>query len=592
MLHIYRYIFFICSGAQDLEIHLQSQKHKKNIQSCSNVANISIFFNQLPKSTQLINAAEAALAYHTIVHHSSYRSMDCTPKLNAEIYCDSDIAKNVFCARTKTESIINKVIGPHSLDVAMQCLKEISFFGVCTDASNHGSLKLFPILIQFFDYKLGGIQTKIVELKETANETSDTISSCISETLTRLDIVEKCIAFVGDNTNTNFGGLKRNEGNNVFTKLKTNMNKNIVGIGCPAHILHNAIQHGADTLSIDLESIIMKVYNYFSIYTVRTAQLKEYCEFVDTNYKQLLSHTKTRWLSLFPAIHRILEMYDALQSYFLSLPSPPKMLKKFFSSSLSKAYLWHLHSLMSVFHENIKEIQKEKNTIIDIMNIIENVSSLLENRLQCSFLSLKTKEVLSCAREEGFYSEVDCFMVESLSVYRECYNYLKKWSISFTEFQCFQWMNLKTKVLMEDVEISVKFLLDKGIIIDDAKCCDQLCNLNKFLEQNKKDLENKSCNDKWVKYFESTKINECHSELLKIAEYFFALPGHNANIERVFSLISAQWTNERNHLNVNSIKNLLFVKYNFKHLSCSEFYKYILNHQGILNKIGSSDKYN
>lgn len=141
----------------------------------------------------------------------------------------------------------------------------------------------------------------------------------------------------------------------------------------------------------------MKVYNYFSIYTVRTAQLIEYCEFVDTNYKQLLSHTKTRWLSLFPAIHRILEMYDALQSYFLSLPSPPKMLKKFFSSSLSKAYLWHLHSLMSVFHENIKEIQKEKNTIIDIMNIIENVSSLLENRLQCSFLSLKNKRgVVMC----------------------------------------------------------------------------------------------------------------------------------------------------------------------------------------------------
>ena len=164
-------------------------------------------------------------------------------------------------------------------------------------------------------------------------------------------------------------------------------------------------------------------------------------------------------------------------------------------------------------------------------------------------------------------------------------------SILFTEFQCFQWMNLKAKVLMEDVEISVKFLLDKGLIIDDAKCCDQLCNLNKFLEQNNKDLENKSCNDKWVKYLESTKINECHSELLKIAEYFFALPGHNANIKRVF-FISALWTNERNHLNVDSIKSLLFVTYNFKHLSYSELYKYILKYQGILNKISSSNKYN
>ncbi|XP_042325766.1 SCAN domain-containing protein 3-like [Sceloporus undulatus] len=585
------YISVANKGSQDLEIHLQSQKHKRNAQSYCNIVELSSFFSQLSKSTQLVNAAEAALAFHTVSHYSLYRSMDCTPKLNAEIYCDSDIAQSASCPRTKTETIINKILGPHSVDVTIQSLKEISCFGVSIDDSNHLSLKVFPILIQFFDYKAGGIQSRVIELEAIPSETSDTVSSYISSTLKHFDILNKCVAFAGDNTNTNLGGLKRAEGNSVFSKLKKSVNKNLVGIDCPAHILHNTIQHGADCLAVDLECVVIKLYHYFSTYAVRTEQLKEYCEFVDTDYKQLLSHTKTRWLCLFPVIHRILETYEALQSYFLSLPSPPKILKDFFSARLSKAYLWHLHSLMSVFYDNIKEIQKEKNSIIDIMNIIENVSSLLENRLESSFISLKTKEVLSCAREEGFDSEVDCFMEEAVSLYRECYGYLNKWSVSFADFHCFKWMDLKGKVLMKDVETCINFLGEKGILIDDAKCCDQLCNLNKFLEHYSTDLESRSSNDKWVKYFESCKHDECHSELLKMAEYFFSLPGHNADLESFFSLISAQWTNEMNNLNVDSVKGLLLVKYNFKHLSCSEFYKYIVSQQGILAEISSSIKY-
>ncbi|XP_066486947.1 MAX gene-associated protein isoform X3 [Tiliqua scincoides] len=579
------YVSVANKGAQALEIHIQSQKHRRSIQNCSSIADIATFVAQSSKPSHAVNAAEATLAFHDISHHSSYRSMDCTPKLNAEIYSDSDVAKKVSCTRTKTEAIVNKVLGPHSVDVTIQCLKGVSCFGVCTDGSSHGSLKIFPILIQFFDYKLGGIQTKLVELKSAPSETSDTVSSYISDTLRQLGIVEKCVAFAGDNANTNLGGFQRSEGNNVFIELKKSVNKNVIGIGCPANILHNAIQHGADTLGINLECIVMKLYNYFSIYTVRTEQLKEYCEFVDINYKQLLSHTKTRWLSLFPAIHRILETYEDLQSYFLSLPRPPKILKTFFTAKLSKAYLWHLHSLMSVFHDSIKDIQKERNSIVDIMNILENVSSQLENRLECSFISIETKEVLSCVQEEGFDTEVDCFMEEAISLYRECYEYLKKWSVSFRDFNCFKWMNLNGKVLMKDVEKCITFLKEKGYVIDNAKYCDQLCNLNIFLERNSAELENWSCNDKWVKYFENSKHEECHSELLKTAEYFFALPGHNADVERIFSLMSAQWTHEKNHLNVDSVKGLLLVKYNYKHFSCSEFYKYVLSQQDILKKI-------
>jgi len=48
---------------------------------------------------------------------------------------------------------------------------------------------------------------------------------------------------------------------------------------------------GADLMSVD---VVLKLFNYFSIYTVHTEALKDYCKYANINYKQLRYHTKTR----------------------------------------------------------------------------------------------------------------------------------------------------------------------------------------------------------------------------------------------------------------------------------------------------------
>lgn len=76
-----------------------------------------------------------------------------------------------------------------------------------------------------------------------------------------------------------------------------------------------------------------------------------------------------------------------------------------------------------------------------------------------------------------------------------------------------------------------------------------------------------------------------------MAQFFFAIPGHNAHVERVFSLINAQWTKERNRFTVESIRGLTLVQFNYKNVMCTEFYKYLLQNKDILKQIGSSEKY-
>ncbi|KAJ8882514.1 hypothetical protein PR048_014325 [Dryococelus australis] len=121
--------------------------------------------------------------------------------------------------------------------------------------------KYFTVLIQYFDWKKSGTKTKDIGIQALENEQSETIAN---------------------NANVNFGGLNRKVGRNAYSFLKNRLGRNIVGVGCPAHIFHNNLQDGTYLLKFDIESLVMKVFNYFSLYTVRTESLKELCNSVDS----------------------------------------------------------------------------------------------------------------------------------------------------------------------------------------------------------------------------------------------------------------------------------------------------------------------
>lgn len=66
------------------------------------------------------------------------------------------------------------------------------------------------------------------------------------------DLTRKVIGFCGDNTNSNFGGATRKGVNNTFRKVNRFLGRELLGIGCGAHIVHNAIQSTCGCLPTDL----------------------------------------------------------------------------------------------------------------------------------------------------------------------------------------------------------------------------------------------------------------------------------------------------------------------------------------------------
>jgi len=81
---------------------------------------------------------------------------------------------------------------------------------------------------------------------------------------------------------------------------------------------------------------------------------------------------------LFPAVEKILKMYPALKGYFLSQPtrSVPTIIQKFFEDELSELYLFVLHSNMFIFHVRISELERENDSAIEVIQVIDSVCLL------------------------------------------------------------------------------------------------------------------------------------------------------------------------------------------------------------------------
>jgi len=137
----------------------------------------------------------------------------------------------------------------------------------------------------------------------------------------------------------------------------------------------------------------------------------------------------------------------------------------------------------------------------------------------------------------------------------------------------------------QDIEKTTN-LKEKGIDITDS-CFEEILYRINFIDNQKfdEDWNKKICMTNGYKYWKENVI------FILMCQYLYAVPGHNANVERIFLLIMSQWTKERNCLQVQTVESIIQCKFNFK-MTCSEIHTYSMGKPELLKRVNKSEKYN
>ena len=456
-------------------------------------------------------------------------------------------------------------------------------YSIATDSSNHKETKTFPIVVRYFSPS--GIKVKLLEFSNLPGESSEIISNFLKSTIDRFGLnTDKLVAFCADNASVNFGGVNQISGKNVFSRLKDSFNPSIIPIGCPAHICHNAAKKAGETLTIDAEAIVSKIASYFNGSTSRHEQLKEFCEFVDTMYLGLPTHTRTRWLSLLPVIERVLKLWSALRSYFLSVDNCPRILEEFFANERSELYFLFLQSVLTVFQSAILTLEKDTLCLPQMIKTMIDLRQKLADRQEAEFYGATTTSKLK-GMDDTLISS--CFKKDAAKFFSTAIDYINKWFRFDSYPNNLQWLLLENRddVSYEIIRASAEFLKHELSLND---CLfDEVTLLRSFLQNNLQHLNNLTVDQRWVTVFKDNGF----PVLKELVATLLSIPASNAPVERVFLLSKIQWTDDRNRLKVETICSLLLILMNCNE-TCSEMYAKLLNNRAVFKQILSKSKFN
>lgn len=173
--------------------------------------------------------------------------------------------------------------------------------------------------------------------------------------------------------------------------------------------------------------------------------------------------------------------------------------------------------------------------------------------------------------------------------YDSTVQYIDKWF----DFSCENVMvqlrpiGLYDELTFTELEKMVPALkLGDSINMDDLY--EEFCISKDEIKKQSKDAT-KSTGEKWVAVFQSVG-KEKMKNIFKIVSFILSVPGSNAFVERIFSLMSGKWCDARNGCSTELIKNELLVTVNCS-LSCKDFYQAVLKDRKMLESVRSSRKY-
>ncbi|TBU01100.1 hypothetical protein CWI37_0807p0020 [Hamiltosporidium tvaerminnensis] len=292
---------------------------------------------------------------------------------------------------------------------------------------------------------------------------------------------------------------------------------------------------------------------------------------VDVECLRLNKHVVTRFLTLGPAIQRILKLWPALKSHFQDEDNEcPTSLQNIFISEEEEnkmlAYFAFLHNVKFVLENTMKKLESHSLTVVEMHVQMNTLFKKIEQRMNDNLSGRQTKKILDLLKQSNV-DLAESMKNDFLSFYSNFITYLRK-------MYDFSAHNMLSKLLF--------FNLDTVISYSELVSSGELLNIHV-------DEYDFNAIQKWKTVFKPFSKTDVQN-IFQIVEFIMSIPSSNCYVERFFSQMSIKWSDVRNRCLFEIIRDELMIMFNFK-LDCKSFYQYLKTNKNFLKKLQLSSKY-
>ena len=158
-----------------------------------------------------------------------------------------------------------------------------------------------------------------------------------------------------------------------------------------------------------------------------------------------MQHGNTRFLSLLPALQRMLEMFEGLKSYFNSQEGCPTLIKKCFKEPTQELYSIFVHGQLKYFNETILKLEKENASAVNVASVLSELKLNLVEKKENNFIPSAALTLLSKLEEAGEVN-VNLFYKEARDFYNKCLSYLDLYDGSYKDVIPHLWIDLNEEI--------------------------------------------------------------------------------------------------------------------------------------------------
>lgn len=578
---------FLGTKKSDLINHAKSQRHQKCLKSVQGTQKITQMFKQSNKSEKQLIIADIRFSLLTVAHNFSFKSIDHVTEVAKLNFTDSDIAKNLQLRRTKCTSIVNNVLSVAIKEELSRELKENNFSILVDESTDISNIRLLCIVVRYISNNQ--LKTQLLDLipikadEGTAKGLYGLFKNCCKSFSINIGNV---VGYCSDNASVMMGNKES------FKMYLLNENPNIAVNGCTCHSAHLIAAGATQELPSNIEALLQNISNYFSRSPKRQSVLQEFQQYMKTSQLKILSPSKTRWLALSNCIERLLMQWDVLLEVFRLAAFEDKnpvatLILDEMQNPYVKAYLTFLKHVLPIFNSFNAMFQSSKILIDQLYTESRRfVRQLCINFVQPSFFNTDEKldrldvtnpHVLLPLEEVNFGRETadlikDCdknnnqtFKLRCLKFYQnsvtQAFRRLPVVDSFYKNVSFIIPQNAFNPEVKFDIrQIATKF--NNKVDVDKAEA--EYISLKVYFSEDEK-KEFLKCQD-LIEFWSKLKVLKNYNEeylfknIGELALIILVLTHGNADVERLFSMMTDVKSQKRNRLLTDALSNALRIK--------------------------------